>query len=178
MPDALKAIQELAKQNADCCAQILKRLDKLDDIMAALKGLQGENDRLKSELADQRNQLNGLKDQLNGMPKAITEPQAQAMIAKAEPEIAEKVEDAQKARNNGMSNVGINVGPAFGDGRADDSHVAVSAHGMFFEPFGRDQHYAVQAQGQYITSRDSRKGSSTSAWSIAQAMCRLARSPV
>ena len=149
MPDALKAIQELAKQNADCCAQILKRLDKLDDIMAALKGLQGENDRLKSELADQRNQLNGLKDQLNGMPKAVTEPQAQAMIAKAEPEIVDKIEAAQKAHNEGLSNVGINVGPAFGDGRVNDSHVAVSAHGMFFTPFGRDQHYAVQAQGQY-----------------------------
>src|ERR1700722_15335125 len=30
IPDSLKAIQDLAKQQADCCAQILKRLDKLD----------------------------------------------------------------------------------------------------------------------------------------------------
>jgi len=148
MPEVLKAIQDLAKQESDCCAQILKRLDKLDDILAALKNLQGDNDRLKSELADQRNQLNALKDQVNGI-HPVTEPQAQSMISKAEPEIVEKVEEAQKARNHIISNVGINIGPAFGDGRANDSHVAASAHGMFFAPFGADQNFAVQAQGRY-----------------------------
>ncbi|MEI9974119.1 MAG: hypothetical protein WDO73_19945 [Ignavibacteriota bacterium] len=143
IPDALKAIQDLAKQQADCCAQILKRLDKLDDILGALKGLQGENDRLKSELADQRNQLNSLKDQLNGLPKPLTEPQAQVMVDKAQ----EKAEEQQRARNKGMSNVGINIGPAFGDGRPNNSHVSASAHGMFFTPFGRDQNYAFQGAG-------------------------------
>ena len=152
VPDMLKqlqAIQDLAKAQADCCAQILKRLDKLDDILAALKTLQGENDRLNTELADQRNQLNALKDQVNGLPKAVTQPQAQAMISAAEPEIVDKVEAAAKAHNQIISNVGVNIGPAFGEGRANDSHVAASAHGMFFAPFGADQNYAVQAQGQY-----------------------------
>jgi hypothetical protein len=149
IPDTLKAIQDLAKKQADCCDQILKRLDKLDDILAALKGLQGENDRLKSELADQRNQLNALKDQLNGQTKPLTAPEAQAMIDKAEPDMLGKIDAAAKERNKGLSNVGITVGPAFGNGRPNDSHVAASAHGMFFEPFGRDQNYAVQAQGQY-----------------------------
>src|SRR5580698_1097978 len=158
MPGVLQAIQDLAKQQADCCAQILKRLDKLDDILAALKGLQGENDRLKSELADQRNQLNALKDQINGQAKPVTEPQAQAMITKAEPEIVDKIEAAEKERNKGMSNVGINIGPAFGNGRPNDSHVTASAHGMFFEPFGRDQNYAVQAQGQYNYSPGFQEG--------------------
>ena len=148
MPDVLKAIQDLAKQQADCCAQILKRLDKLDDILAALKALQGDNDRLKSELADQRNQLNALKDQVNGM-HPVSEPQAQAMITKAEPEIAEKVEDAQKARMNSIVQVGGDIGPAWGNGRPNDSHIAATAHGMFFDPFGRDQHYAFQGQAQY-----------------------------
>jgi hypothetical protein len=148
MPDVLKSIQELAKQQADCCAQILKRLDKLDDILAALKALQGDNDRLKGELADTRNQLNNLKDQVNGL-HPVTEPQAQSMINAAEPIIADKVEEAAKARMNGLSNVGINIGPAFGNGRPNDSHVTASAHAMFFQPFGREQHYAVQAQGQY-----------------------------
>ena len=132
----------MAKQQADCCAQILKRLDKLDDILAALKGLQGDNDRLKSELEDTRNQLNSLKDQVNGnKPAAVVVPTAS--------EIADKVEEAAKARMNGLSNVGINVGPAFGAGRPNDSHVSATAHAMFFQPFGREQNYAVQAQGQY-----------------------------
>src|SRR5690348_174052 len=48
-------IQDLMKKQQECCDQILKRLDKLDDILAALKGLQGENDSLKSQLNDLRN---------------------------------------------------------------------------------------------------------------------------
>ena len=51
----------MAKQQADCCEQILKRLDKLDDILAALKDLQGENDNLKAQLNDLRNQHNALR---------------------------------------------------------------------------------------------------------------------
>ena len=51
----------LMKKQQECCDQILKRLDKLDDILAALKDLQGENDRLKGELADLRNQQNALQ---------------------------------------------------------------------------------------------------------------------
>lgn len=148
VPDALKQLLDMAKAQADCCAQILKRLDKLDDILSALKNLQGENDRLNSELADQRNQLNALKDQVNGI-HPVTAPEAQSMISKAEPEIVDKVEAAEKAHNQIISNVGITLGPAFGDGRANNSHVAASAHGMFFAPFGADQNYAVQAQGHY-----------------------------
>jgi hypothetical protein len=43
MPQVLKVIQDLAKQEADCCAQILKRLDKLDDILAALKNMRSRS---------------------------------------------------------------------------------------------------------------------------------------
>jgi hypothetical protein len=37
----LNAIQDMLKKQEDCCNQILKRLDKLDDILAALKDLKG-----------------------------------------------------------------------------------------------------------------------------------------
>ena len=53
----MTALQDMAKKQQDCCDQILKRLDKLDDILAALKNLQGENERLKTELGDLRNQI-------------------------------------------------------------------------------------------------------------------------
>jgi hypothetical protein len=158
----LQAIQDLAKQQADCCAQILKRLDKLDDILAALKALQGENDRLRTEMADLRNQQNGLRDQVNGQLKPVTEPQAQAIVAKAEPDIAnaaaQKIEDDAKANNHKLSNVGINIGPAFGQGRANNSRVSASAHGQFFSPFGADGSYAVQAQGEYMYSPGLQEG--------------------
>ena len=149
----LQAIQDLAKKQEECCTQILKRLDKLDDILAAMKGLQGDNDRLKSEVADLRNQQNALKDQVNGL-HPITEPQAQAMITKAEPGIAsaaaENVMKQEHDNNHKIANVGINVGPAFGDGRANKSHVTVAARGQFFTPMGADGKFGFQAQGEYM----------------------------
>jgi hypothetical protein len=158
----MQALQDMAKKQQECCDQILKKLDRLDDIMAALKALQGDNDRLKTELADLRNQQNGLKDQVNGMPKAITEPQAQAIVNKAEPDIAEAaakdVMDKEKANNHKFSNVGINIGPAFGAGRDNNSHVSASANGQFFSPFGAEGHSAVQAQGEYMYSPGIQEG--------------------
>ena len=54
----LNAIQDMLKKQEECCSQILKRLDKLDDILAALKDLKGENDRLQTQINDLRNQRN------------------------------------------------------------------------------------------------------------------------
>src|SRR5215470_6685940 len=71
--EAIASMQDLKKQE-ECCNQILKRLDKLDDILAAIKDLKGENDRLKGELADLRNQQNTLKDQLQGQIAALPKP--------------------------------------------------------------------------------------------------------
>ena len=149
---AMTALQDLAKKQQDCCDQILKRLDKLDDILAALKNLQGENDRLKTEVGDLRNQQNALKDQVNAMPKGVTEPQAQkiadASAQNTASQAAAKVEEAQRARNKIVSNVGVNLGPAFGAGRTGGFEA--SANGQFFAPFGADQMHAVQAQGEYM----------------------------
>ncbi|MGD0871041.1 MAG: OmpA family protein [Bryobacteraceae bacterium] len=152
----MTALQDMAKKQQDCCDQILKRLDKLDDILAALKNLQGENERLKTELGDLRNQQNALKDQVNGMPKAVTEPQArkiadasaQNTASQAASQAAAKVEEAEKSRNKILSNVGVNVGPAYGAGRTGS--FTASANGQLFAPFGADRMYAVQAQAEYM----------------------------
>src|SRR5690349_6064598 len=106
---ALQAIQDSLKRQEECCAQILKRLDKLDDILAALKTLQGDNDRLKSEVADLRNQHNQLRDQVAGLPKPLTEQQTQTI---AHTEAIGAVDEGQR-RNKKFSLVGLNIGPAF-----------------------------------------------------------------
>src|SRR5262249_31762455 len=46
--EAIKAMEPTAKK-MDCCDDVLK---KLDDILAALRDLKGENDKLKQEVAD------------------------------------------------------------------------------------------------------------------------------
>jgi hypothetical protein len=142
--DVLQALQDFMKKQQECCDQILKRLDKLDDILAALKNLQGENDQLKSQLADQRNQLNALKDQVNGLPKPLNEQQTTEIAHKE----AMGALDAAQQRNKKFSLLGINAGPTFGPTRRGNG--TLSASGRFFSPFGGDGTRAVQAQGEYI----------------------------
>ena len=142
--DVLNALNDFMKKQEECCAQILKRLDKLDDILAALKGLQGENDSLKSQLNDLRNQHNQLRDQVAGLPKPLNEQQTQNI---AHTEAMGALDEAQK-RNQKFSNVGVTVGPNMGPGRVGNANVM--AHGQFFSPFGGSGTQAVQAQGEYI----------------------------
>ena len=148
----MTALQDMAKKQQDCCDQILKRLDKLDDILAALKNLQGENERLKTELGDLRNQQNALKDQVNGMPQPVTAPEARkiadASAQNTASQAAAKVEEAEKTRSKILSNVGVNLGPAFGSGKTGS--FTASANGSLFAPFGPDRMHAVQAQGEYM----------------------------
>ncbi|MGB9455266.1 MAG: OmpA family protein [Bryobacteraceae bacterium] len=146
--DVLPALQawldQFAKKQQECCDAILKRLDKLDDILAAVKSLQGENAALKGELADQRNQINTLRDQIANMPKPVTEEQA-AEVAHKE---ATNAVDEMRKHNQKFSLLGINVGPTYGS--SSRGNATFDANGRFFSPFGGDGTHAVQAQGEYI----------------------------
>jgi len=137
-------LQDFMKKQEECCEQILKRLDKLDDILAALKNLQGDNDKLRADLNDLRNQHNALREQVAGMPKPLTEQQTQNI---AHTEAQGALEEAQR-RNKKFSIVGLDIGPAFGGGRTGD--FTASGRGQFFSPFGGDGTHAVQAQGEVM----------------------------
>jgi len=145
--DVIRAITDrpeaTAKKPEDCCEQILKRLDKLDDILAQLKNLQGENDKLRGEVGDLRNQQNALRDQMNAMPKPLTASQTQDI---AHTEAIGAVDEGQK-RNKKFSIVGVNIGPTFGTGRTGDFNF--NGRAQFFSPFGGEGTRAVQAQGEY-----------------------------
>jgi hypothetical protein len=142
-------LEKMAKKQQECCDAILKRLDKLDDILAAVKTLQGENAALKGELADQRNQINSLKDQITGVPRASTDQPIAEAASKAAPNA---VDEARK-RNQKFSLLGISVGPTYGT--SDRGNASVDANGRFFAPFGENGESAVQAQGEYTyNSRD------------------------
>src|SRR5215831_7002740 len=145
--DVLKALQDIEaslKKQEECCAQILKRLDKLDDILAALKNLQGENDKLQGQLNDLRNQHNALRDQVAGLPKPLTQSETQNI---AHTEAIGAVDEAQR-RNKKFSLLGLNIGPTFGPARTGD--FTFSGRAQYFSPFGGDGHRAVQAQGEFM----------------------------
>lgn len=142
--EAIGAFDKLAKAQEECCADILKRLDKLDDILAAIQALKGDNDRLRDELAGVRKDQAALQQQVAGLPVPVTEPQATA-IAKAE---SERLLEEQQRRNQKFSLLGVNIGPTYGKGRTGD--FTFSGSGRFFSPFGGDGTRAVQAQGEYM----------------------------
>lgn len=142
--DAIGAFDKVVKAQEACCTDILKRLDKLDDILAAVQSLKTENDRLRDELAGVRKDQAALQQQVAALPEPVTQPQAVA-IAKAE---GERVLDEQQRRNRKFSLLGVNIGPTYGDGRTGD--FTFSGSGRYFSPFGGDGTRAVQAQGEYM----------------------------
>ena len=147
--EVLQALQDtLGKKQQECCDAILKRLDKLDDILAALKALQGENAALKGELADQRNQINTLRDRIENPPKP-----AEPAVPPLPP--APPVQEAKK-HNDKFSLLGINVGPTYGS--TARGNATFDANGRFFSPFGSDGTTAVQAQGEYIYNPQAQEG--------------------
>jgi hypothetical protein len=139
-----KNLEDFMKKQEECCSQILKRLDKLDDILAALKDLKGENDKLKGEVADLRNQHNMLKDQIAGLPKPLSAAETTDIAHK---EGIAAIDESER-RNKKFSLLGLNIGPTFGPQRTGD--FTFSGRGQFFSPFGGDKNHAVQAQGEYM----------------------------
>lgn len=142
--EVMPTLADLLKKQEECCNNILKRLDKLDDILAALRDLKGENDRLKGQVADLQNQEKALESQVNGMPKPLSKDETTTIAEKAG---TDALNEAQN-RNKKFSLLGLDVGPTLGNRPNGD--VTVHGSGQFFSPFGGDGTHAVQAQGEYI----------------------------
>lgn len=141
--DIMPILQELLKKQEECCNNILKRLDKLDDILAALRDLKGENDRLKGQVAELQGQQKALEDKVNGI-KPLTKEETTAIAEKAGTDAV----DTAQSRNKKFSLLGLDIGPTLGNRPTGD--VTVQGRGQFFSPFGSDGSHAVQAEGEYI----------------------------
>src|SRR5580693_1689413 len=142
--EVMPTLADLLKKQEECCNNILKRLDKLDDILAALRDLKGENDRLKGQVAELQGQEKALEAQVNGLPKPLSKQETTAIAEKAG---TDALNEAQN-RNKKFSLLGLDIGPTLGNRPNGD--VTVHGAGQFFSPFGGDGTHAVQAQGEYI----------------------------
>ncbi len=143
--DIMKLLQDALKKQEECCNNILKRLDKLDDILAALRDLKGENDRLKGQVAELQGQEKALEDKVSGLPKPLSKDETTVIAEKAG---TDALNEAQN-RNKKFSLLGLDLGPTMGGGRPNGD-VTVHGTGQFFSPFGGSGTHAVQAQGEYI----------------------------
>jgi hypothetical protein len=148
---AIHSFEEAPKKQVECCEAILKRLDMLDTILSAVRGLRGENDRLKSELADLRNEQNAMRDQVAGVAKQLSgaaKPLSREQVVEIAANEGDRVLEESANRNKKFSLLGLNIGPTTGKGKTGD--FSFSGRGQFFSPFGGSGMNAVQAQGEYM----------------------------
>src|SRR5713101_3692356 len=132
--EAIRAIDQ-GKGPRDCCDDILKRLDKLDDIARMMQQLVDQNNNLRRDLDALKNAQAAAQNQqaaLQNQPKPLTEQQTGDIIEK-------KLAAAREPR---FSLLGVNIG-------ADDHRdITFSGKGRYFAPF--HEHFAFQAQGEYL----------------------------
>ena len=126
----------------NCCDDILKRLDDLAGLIRGLKDNEdAEHNKLRGEIADLRNTINGI-------PKPLTRQQTQEVANSAADNAVNRAEEDFKKNNRKFSLLGLSVGPGFGKGKPGD--LSISGRGQFFSPFGGEGNHAVQAQAEYM----------------------------
>jgi hypothetical protein len=122
-PEVVNTLDDRLKKLEDCCNQILKKLDKLDDILAAIRDLKNENDRLKADVDALKNRPQPQ------MPQPLPPPPPPPVVA-AKPERPK------------YTTLAANAGPTTYGG------LTFTGTGRFFAPIGET--HAVQAQGEYM----------------------------
>jgi hypothetical protein len=126
-----------------CCDEILKRLDKLDDILALLRTLKTDHDRLSGEVAK-------LKE--DGA-KVATAPAGPAPVTREEVSSAstKAVEEAlAKHVSPKWSILGANAGVDNNGG------LTFTGKGRYFAPIGKSS--AIQSEAEFMYFRDRQEG--------------------
>jgi hypothetical protein len=151
--ETVSAADKLLKQSEECCNLILKRLDKLEEIMAELRQLRNENKQILDELAKLRGAGAPASAAAAGPAPAPAPGPSPAQLSQVADDAARKAVD-QVRRSGGLgekfSILGLNAGP---DGNGD---VTMSGRARYFGTFGTRS--ALQAQGEYMYFRDRREG--------------------
>jgi hypothetical protein len=144
--DAIKAIdgQQILDAQKKCCDDILKRLDKLDEIADMLRAMKAENDGLRKDLDALKQQEAALDAYVKGQPKPLTSQETASIVD------ARTSEQIEKARMPRFSILNANVG-ADGDG-----NLTFTGRGRFFAPF--KEQFAIQAQSEFMYFHDRKEG--------------------
>ncbi len=142
--DAIRAMEQpkpVAGGMTDCCSEVLKRLDKLDDIARMLKDLADQNAALRRE-------LDGLKQAQQVLESKANQPSSKPPTAD---EVAQAVEkEIEKKKDPKFQLLGVNVG------MDQNGDVTATGRGRFFGTFA--EHYAFQAQGEYLYFKGQKEG--------------------
>jgi len=138
---AIRAI-EPPKPSMDCCNEVLKRLDKLDDIAKLLQGLADQNAQLRRDLDALKQAQQVLESKANQPgppPPPTTQQVAQAVAA-----------ELDKNKQPKFQLLGVNVG------MDQNGDVTATGRGRFFGVFA--DHYALQAEAEYLYFKGQKEG--------------------
>ncbi|MFN7922819.1 MAG: OmpA family protein [Bryobacteraceae bacterium] len=179
--DTVKALEALAKKQEDCCNQILKRLDKLDEILALVRDLKAQNQKLQGDVDELKRMANrggpagstgaagatgatgatGAAGATNlaGGPQ-MTPKDMEDLAGKAAKKAVEEMAGGRRG-SGGSGDVGGPGGPkltilGLNAGPDGTGKVSMSGRGRFFAPF--NDKLAFQAQGEYMYFRDRQEG--------------------
>jgi len=142
--EAIKTMDDLFALQKKCCDDILRRLDKLDDIANMLTKMVVDNDALRKELVGLRQAHDELDKYVKAQPKPLTEQQTASIV---DTRTAEQIERARMPR---FSLINANAG-------ADQSgNLTFTGRGRLFMPF--KEQFALQMQGEYMYLRDRQEG--------------------
>lgn len=146
--DAIRAIANAAPAQAagvaDCCSEVLKRLDKLDDIAKMLKDLADQNAALRKDLDAMQQNQKALEARLNQpAPQPPAPPSASEVATAVKTQL-----DAEKTPK--FQVLGANVG-ADGNGG-----VTFTGKGRFFDTMGT--RFGFEAQGEYYYVKGQQEG--------------------
>jgi hypothetical protein len=134
-----------AAADPKCCDEILKRLDKLDDILALLRTMKADHDKLSSEVAR-------LKEE-------HAKPAAAAPLAALAPQAKEEVTQAsRKAMEEVMAK---NISPKWSilganAGVDNEGKLTFTGKGRYFAPIGKST--ALQSEAEFMYFRDRQEG--------------------
>ena len=150
--DAIRAIQpQPAAGVADCCSEVLKKLDKLDDIAKMLKDLGDQNAALKQQLADLKGAQDALKQSQQVLESKVNTPPPPAPVPPTANEVGKEVARELEAKKEPkFALLGVNVGID------DTGNTTFTGKGRYFSPFG--EHFGFQSEAEYLYFKGQREG--------------------
>jgi len=127
-----------------CCDEILKRLDKLDDILALLKDVKTENARIRTDVDMLKRGQDTLKSAQSAVAKNVEDSSSKQLSRPQAEDIAKSAAASAVAASHTpkFSVLGVNAGV---DG---EKHLTFTGKGRFFAPMNSS--FAIQSEAEFM----------------------------